>query len=192
MYKMITTLFTILIFCGILQAPVMPADEQKTKMDLLFENILKEKQQAEYNRELLRFADYLGYKESRNDILAVNTIGCFGVFQFKESTLKFLGYDKITLAEFKRNPDIFPYALQFDALKSLLNVNSELLKPFESYIGKEINGTVITKSGLLAGCHLAGIGGVRKYLTSGGKVDKRDCYGTKISKYIRDFAGFNI
>jgi hypothetical protein len=189
---MTLTFFTITLFCGILQAPVMPADEQKTKIDLLFVNILKEKQQAEYNRELLRFADYLGYKESRNDILAVNTIGCFGVFQFRESTLKFLGYDKITLAEFKRDPDIFPYALQLDALKSLLNINSELLKPFESYIGKEINGTVITRSGLLAAAHLGGAGSVRKYLMTNGKTDKRDCYGTKISKYIKDFQGFNI
>jgi hypothetical protein len=190
--KFMTTILIFAFLTLILQAPQLPGFEIKQRADNIFVQMIKEKQQAEYNRELLRFADYLGYKESRNDILAVNTIGCFGVFQFKESTLKFLGYDKITLAEFKRNPDIFPYALQFDALKSLLNVNSELLKPFESYIGKEINGTVITKSGLLAGCHLAGIGGVRKYLTSGGKVDKRDCYGTKISKYVKEFAGFNI
>jgi hypothetical protein len=105
--------------------------------------------------------------------------------------LQFLGY-QITLADFKSNPDIFPYALQLDALKSLLNINSELLKPFESYIGKEINGTVITRSGLLAAAHLGGAGSVRKYLMTNGKTDKRDCYGTKISKYVKEFAGFNI
>jgi hypothetical protein len=191
MIKKMGTLLTLIFLSLILQAPQLPDCDIKQRTDNIFVNILKEKQQAEYNRELLRFADYLGYKESRNDILAINTIGCFGCFQFQQTTLQFLGY-QITLADFKSNPDIFPYEKQIEALRALLAVNSILLEPFKDYIGKEINGTVITKSGLLAGCHLAGIGGVRKYLLSNGKTDKKDCYGTHISKYVKEFAGFNI
>jgi hypothetical protein len=191
MIKKMGILLTLIFLTLILQAPQLPDCEIKQRADNIFVQMIRDKQQAEYNRELLRFANYLGYKESRNDILAINTIGCFGCFQFQQATLQFLGY-QITLADFKSNPDIFPYALQLDALKSLLNINSELLKPFESYIGKEINGTVITRSGLLAAAHLGGAGSVRKYLMTNGKTDKRDCYGTKISKYVKEFAGFNI
>ena len=60
------------------------------------------------------------------------------------------------------------------------------------YIGKTINGTYITQSGLLAGAHLVGPGGVKKYLTSNGKNDITDANGTPVSSYIRQFAGYDI
>ena len=147
---------------------------------------------TEYEIEFNSFIDYLGYKESKNQWTAVNTLGYFGEWQFGYNTLKYLGYDHITLSKFKTDPSIFPRELQLKVLKELIRVNEIHLIPYMEYIGLTINGTIITKAGLLAGCHLGGIGSVQKYLNSYGIIDKQDKYGTKISDYIREFGLYNL
>lgn len=62
----------------------------------------------------------------------------------------------------------------------------------DKYVGKKINGVKITESGLLAGAHLVGVGGVRKYLKSNGKNDVKDRNGTPVSTYIKKFAGYEV
>ena len=60
------------------------------------------------------------------------------------------------------------------------------------YIGKEIDGIKITREGLIAGAHLGGKGGMRKFLESGmevhGPQDKKDINKTYISDYIKKFS----
>ncbi len=58
------------------------------------------------------------------------------------------------------------------------------------FIGKIINGQLITPSGLLAGAHLVGVGGLKEYFN--GNYTKSDKSGTPVSKYIRQFAGYNV
>ena len=60
----------------------------------------------------------------------------------------------------------------------------------DKYIGKTINGQVITASGLLAGAHLVGVGGLKKYLE--GDYTVADGSGTKVSFYIEKFAGYSV
>ena len=60
------------------------------------------------------------------------------------------------------------------------------------YVGKIINGTTITESGMLAGSHLVGVGGLKKYLISNGTNDVKDGTGTRISYYIKKFEGYNV
>ena len=62
----------------------------------------------------------------------------------------------------------------------------------DSYIGTTINGIKITASGLLAGAHLVGIGGLKKFLHSNGEENVTDATGTSISKYIAQFAGYDV
>lgn len=62
-------------------------------------------------------------------------------------------------------------------------------RKYSKYLGRTINGIEITISGLVAGAHLKGIGGVRKFLK--GK-DNADAYGTKISEYIKKFGGYDL
>jgi hypothetical protein len=119
--------------------------------------------------EFERFIDDLGKRESGNNWLSVNCIGCFGEWQFKESTVQYLGFKQVTLKKFKKNPEIFPPALQRSALESLIKVNMALLKDYERYIGKTINGVTVTKSGMIAAAHLGGAKSVRLFLTSGGR-----------------------
>ncbi len=60
----------------------------------------------------------------------------------------------------------------------------------DHYIGQTIDGINITASGLLAGTHLRGADAVQQFLSSGGKTDPTDPYGTPVSQYISHFSGY--
>jgi hypothetical protein len=145
-----------------------------------------------HESELTRFINDLGFRESRNNWLSVNLIGCFGEWQFHEATLKYLGYRKITLKKFRENPNIFPPELQLKALKTLIKVNLSLLEDYEYYIGNTIHGVKITKSGMIAASHLGGAGSLQKFLNSNGVIDRKDILGTSISDYLKDFSYYDI
>ena len=142
--------------------------------------------------EFSRFIDDLGYRESANNWLSINRIGCFGEWQFAESTLRYLGYRHITLKKFRANPEIFPRDLQREALKALINVNLAFLRNYQHFIGDTIGGAVITKSGMIAAAHLGGAGSVRKFLDSGGNVNRKDVLGTSIGNYMNRFSIYNL
>jgi integrating conjugative element protein (TIGR03758 family) len=59
-------------------------------------------------------------------------------------------------------------------------------------IGRTINGILITESGLLAGAHLVGIGGLQQFINSNGAIVPRDGNKTPITKYVSDFGGFAL
>ena len=145
-----------------------------------------------YEKEFTLFVNHLGFKESNNDWTIVNTINCLGEWQFAHTTLSFLGYGHITPAKFRKDPSIFPRELQLKVLKELMEVNELSLRNYESYIGRTINGILITKAGLLAGMHLGGSGGVQIFLMTEGRVDKDDAYGTRISDYIKEFSIYDL
>lgn len=155
-------------------------------------DVIKTLYNQRYEEKVTVFIDYLGFRESRNTWTAINSIDCFGEFQFSYPTLQFLGYGHITPDKFKTDPSIFPRDLQVKVLRELIESNEQLLVPYMNYIGTTINNVVITKAGLLAGSHLGGVGSVRLYLTSDGVIDKQDIYGTKISDYIKEFSMFNL
>jgi hypothetical protein len=58
------------------------------------------------------------------------------------------------------------------------------------YVGKTIDGVVITPSAILAGSHLVGAPEMKKYLVSNGTTVSADGYGTQVSKYVKLFAGY--
>ena len=73
--------------------------------------------------------------------------------------------------------------------KEALN-DVEVCRKLEQYIGKTYCGVKVTRSGLLAGCHLVGIGSMKKALASG--EPSYDGYGTPASEYLELFGGYNI
>lgn len=152
-------------------------------------DLIKEKY---HDSEFSRFVNDLGYSESGNNWLSINQIGCFGEYQFHESTLWFLGYRKITLKKFQENPEIFPPELQLKALKTLIKVNLLLLNDYEHYVGDTINGIRITKSGMIAASHLGGAGSLQKYLSSNGVINRADLFGTSISDYLKRFSYYDL
>jgi len=145
-----------------------------------------------HESEFSRFINDLGSKESGNNWLSINQIGCFGEWQFDESTLNFLGYRKITLKKFQANPEIFPRELQLKVLKTLIRVNLTFLNDYEHFIGDTINGIVITKSGMIAASHLGGAGSLQKFLNSKGMINKKDIFGTSIFDYLKKFSCYDI
>ena len=155
--------------------------------------LLSEYYSGKYHEsEFSRFITDLGYSESGNNWLSVNQIGCFGEWQFNESTLKFLGYRKITLKRFIANPEVFPEDLQLQALKTLIRVNLLFLRDYKHFIGESIKGVVITKSGMIAASHLGGAGSVQKFLASNGRTNPKDVLGTSISDYLKKFSYYDL
>lgn len=155
-------------------------------------SLLESADKRHHELELSRFIKDLGYRESENNWLCVNRIGCFGEWQFAESTLRILGFKKITLKRFRANPGIFPREMQLEALKELIKINLNYLRNYEHYIGDTIKGVVITKSGMLAASHLGGAGTLIEFLDSNGKINRKDIFGTSIYDYVKKFSAYEL
>jgi hypothetical protein len=183
--------FLTLIF--ILITHICSAPNIGFRLELIrFRSICESVNQKYHESELTRFIRDLGYRESGNNWQSVNVIGCFGEWQFDESTLKYLGYRSITLNRFKANPEIFPPELQMKVLRNLIRVNLIHLTDYEHFIGDSINGILITKSGLIAASHLGGAGSVQKFLDSRGIINKKDVLGTSIIDYLKKFRSYDL
>jgi hypothetical protein len=72
----------------------------------------------------------------------------------------------------------------------LVKSNRHQLQKFAQYVGQVINGILITEAGLLAASHLAGVGGVQKYLTS--NHNATDMNGSSVQKYLKEFQGYSV
>jgi len=73
------------------------------------------------------------------------------------------------------------HQLQYDRISRL---------GLDASIGKTINGIKITKSGLIAGSHLMGVGGVARFIRSNGLDNPSDGNDVPVSKYIEEFSMF--
>ncbi len=60
----------------------------------------------------------------------------------------------------------------------------------DKYIGTVYCGVRVTSSGLLAACHLVGIGGMKKGLIN--QIVVRDGNGVAASEYMDIFSGYNV
>lgn len=132
----------------------------------------------------------LGERESNNDYEAVNQLGYLGKYQFGGAALKDLGYkegskwvgkDGINSKEdFLNSPEI-----QEKAMTSYVKIQEGYLKSNGAldYVGKEFDGEVVTKEGLLAAAHLVGAGAVHKMLKTG--EIPQDANGTKAVEYLK-------
>lgn len=131
------------------------------------------------------FREALAFSESRGDYFTINSLGYLGKYQFGVSTLNLLGiYNAV---QFLNTPE-----LQEEAFVTNLSRNKWILrKDIKRFVGKKIDGVVVTESGILAAAHLAGAGNVKRYLRSWGAVDVQDAYGTTIRRYLSKFSGFD-
>ncbi len=183
--------FLTILFIFISHICSAPKIDFRLKM-LKFRSLSEYVDKKHHESEFSRFINDLGYKESGNNWLSVNRIGCFGEWQFGESTLHYLGYRKVTLKKFKANPQIFPRELQLEALKTLIRVNLVILMDYEHFIGDSIRGVEITKSGMIAASHLGGAGSLMKFLNSNGRINKKDVLGTSIYDYLKKFCYYDL
>lgn len=134
----------------------------------------------------LGFKEALAFKESRGEYCTVNIFGYLGKYQFGESTLELIGIDNTNY--FLESPILQERAF-------LLNTSRNkwvLRRDIKRYSGKYIGGVRITESGILAAAHLAGPGGVKSFLRSGGEKQFRDGFGTSIKSYLKKFSGYDV
>lgn len=186
--KRVFLLSVVLFLFQICTAPKLDLRLRMAKFRIATEYTAKMYHESEFER----FINDLGFRESGNNWLSINRIGCFGEWQFSESTLRYLGYRKITLRKFRANPEIFPRTMQLKVLRALIRVNRVLLSDYQHFIGDTIQGVRITRSGMIAASHLGGAGSLKKFLDSGGKINRKDVLGTSIYDYLRIFSNYEL
>tara|TARA_Y100000356_G_scaffold61904_1_gene50444 strand:- start:1512 stop:1847 length:336 start_codon:yes stop_codon:yes gene_type:complete len=108
-----------------------------------------------------------------------------GRYQFGKATLRTIKV-KVDKETFLNNPQIQDYAM----LKLLCYNKNKLQKYIDNFEGQEINGILVTESGLLAAAHLGGQGSVKKWFKTG-KV-RKDGNGVSITSYMKRFGGYNL
>ncbi|WP_308992108.1 peptidoglycan-binding protein LysM [Mariniflexile litorale] len=136
-------------------------------------------------KSFVGFKEALAFKESRGDYFVVNTLGYLGKYQFGSGTLKLIGIHNPSL--FLKNPE-----LQEKAFVANTQRNKWILRrDIKNFVGKRLNGILITESGILASAHLAGAGSVKNYLRSYGIDNFEDSYGTTIEYYMKKFSGYD-
>ena len=152
-------LLTILM---VLITPTMVAPTSNTNVPIK----IPTKEKVEVVRDIDLFLHDIGHRESGNRYNVVNQFGYMGKYQFGKATLRTLKI-KVTKDAFLNSPDLQEYAM----LQNLLYNKKRLQKYIDRFEGQEINGILITESGILAAAHLGGPGSVRKWFRTG-KVAK--------------------
>ena len=161
------------------------SQEQGIQDDVLASNDSNESFSPYLGKTFVGFKEALAFKESRGDYSSVNTFGYLGKYQFGSETLKMIGI--YNPAQFLKNP-----ALQEKAFIANASRNKWILRrDIKNFVGKRINGILITESGILAAAHLAGPGSVKEYLRSYGLDNFTDGYGTTVEYYMKRFSGYD-
>jgi hypothetical protein len=188
--RIILVMLLLLIGYSKVVAPAIINDEAKAMYKTKAINFIFSLQ---YEKELDKFINQLGKDESNNDWLAINKIGAFGEWQFMDETLRVIGYGHITVNKFKADSSIFPPELQRKVLKTLIEVNAITLEDYiKHYEGLTIGGILITKAGILAGCHLGGPTSVKLFLLTNGTFNCRDIFKTSIKDYLIKYSCFDL
>ncbi|WP_372755244.1 peptidoglycan-binding protein LysM [Mariniflexile sp.] len=136
-------------------------------------------------KSFVGFKEALAFKESRGDYFTVNTLGYLGKYQFGVNTLKLIGI---------HNPKLFLNEPELQEKAFIANTARNkwiLRRDIKNFVGKKLNGILITESGILAAAHLAGAGSVKNYLRSYGIDNFEDSYGTTIEYYMKRFSGYD-
>tara|TARA_R110001632_G_scaffold45515_4_gene115708 strand:- start:3332 stop:3949 length:618 start_codon:yes stop_codon:yes gene_type:complete len=132
------------------------------------------------------FKEALAFKESQGNYFVVNSLGYMGKYQFGRTTLEVLGIRNNQA--FLNDPSMQERAFELNASRN----KWVLRKDIKRFQGRWIGGVKITESGILAAAHLAGPGGVKKFLRSGGDIGFNDAFGTSIRSYMKRFSGYDV
>ena len=156
-----------------------------------------------------QFLNDLGARESGGNYKAFNKYGYAGKYQMGEAALIDAGYYKKPSGKYNNDwSGVFTGKDGVKSIQDFLNnpkaqENAQIIYKkrqwgylkavgADKYVGKIINGYMITPSGLLAGAHLKGAGSVIKYLKSNGTLIEKDGFGTSVESYIKKFSGYDV
>ena len=129
------------------------------------------------------FRNALAASESGGDYGIVNDLGYTGRYQFGDARLtdfrNATGMD-FTMDQFRGNPDLQEQAYAWHMADIDRAIASNGL---DRYVGQTVGGVPITIDGLRAMAHLGGVGGMTKFVTSGGAYNPADANGTSLADY---------
>lgn len=147
-------------------------------------------------------------RESGDNYSAVNKYGYAGAYQFGEAALIDLGYAP-------KDGNVYDnvYSKGFTGKNGIGSIDDFLKSPAEQdtaagewftllwnriryydlefYTGQTLNGTTLTKSGMIAATHLVGTQKLIDFVKSGGTAIAADANGTSILDYLRKFADYD-
>lgn len=147
--------------------------------------------------------------ESGGDYQSVNTLNFLGAYQFGEAALTDLGYVRYDGNAYDNNysggftgkggvrsaKDFLSNKKEQDrAAKAWMSLMWDYieLQRIAHYEGRNVAGSKLTASSMLAASHLLGAGALKEYIRTNGKADLRDPYGTPLKKYISKFSGYDV
>lgn len=129
------------------------------------------------------FRNALAASESGGDYGIVNDLGYTGRYQFGDARLtdfrNATGMD-FTMDQFRGSPDLQEQAYAWHMADIDRAITSNGL---DRYVGQTVGGVPITIDGLRAMAHLGGVGGMTKFVTSGGAYNPADANGTSLADY---------
>lgn len=157
------------------------------------------------------FYDALAQRESGGDPMAVNTFGYLGLYQMGEMAMMDADWYMEPPNDTPENDwnGAWLSAAQSNSVSSqmtyLINPDAQdvAVRRFHDRVwgyinafglvareGDIVNGIAITRSGLIAACHLLGCSTVDEYLDNPGGGTPADAYGTTIEEYLSLFANY--
>ena len=147
------------------------------------------------------FLNALGMRESSNDYTVVNRYNYMGRYQLGDDALKDAGFMNsegqwTELANsygiYSQNDFLNAPAGQDAAVTAYHTTLCRYIRGYglAEYIGSTYCDVEVTQSGLLAACHLVGVGTMKKALASGDVV--RDGNRVPASEYLKLFGGYDI
>jgi len=128
----------------------------------------------------------LRHTESNNNYMCLpNRDKCLGAYQFSEIAREQFGFNYFSTDSFAKNPLIFCAPEQEVMIMKMLRYSERQLRAYiKKYQGTVLaDGTVVTKFGILAAAHLAGVGGVKKFFDE--DYNPKDRNGSTIPKFMR-------
>jgi hypothetical protein len=138
----------------------------------------------------------LGLRESANNYQCKNSLGYLGRWQFGLARLCDYGivindgYSYKWKQGYSEKIFLNSPALQDKVFKwHVYNLKERIEIGFAKYLNKEVNGVYFDVSGLIAGCHIGGTGGVIDLINN---KNNTDAYGTSVKDYIQQFSGYKI
>jgi hypothetical protein len=146
------------------------------------------KQSPRFAGDLQKFLKKMGHYEGLGSYQTVNSHGYLGLYQFSPRTLRVMGFH-VTKDEFLNNP-----SLQDSVMIALMREHARELRPvIQEFAGTYYQGVLVTKSGILAGAHLVGSGGVLSFFYPDRySYRTADGNGTSIILYLKQFADYNL
>jgi hypothetical protein len=140
------------------------------------------------------FREALAWQESRGEYGVVNRFGYLGRYQFGKARLIDLGLMDANgkwIFGLNKNRFLASKALQEATFVAhVARLISIIDRRYPQHFGALIDGVRVTPSGIMAACHLVGLGAVNTMMRKGTRP--QDANGTTALRYMCIFEGYDI